>query len=140
MYVCMVVNVLTDTRPEVVRLKDQIVKPTHFDQNSADHFFVNVRNTRPDLCVIDHKERTCLLVELAVPFDTFINDCYQHKFDKYFPLCQRISDMSYQCRIIVLVIAGVHASRAKAIAKYCSVSAMIGSKIIWKQRCKNIFL
>jgi hypothetical protein len=27
--------------------------------------------------------------------------------------------------------------RVKGIAKYCSVSATIGSRIIWKQRCRD---
>ena len=69
------------------------------------------------------------------------------------PLCQRISDLGYHCKIVVLIVgslgsvhkkfisglcmAGLSPRRARAIAKYCSISAAIGSKIIWKLRCKN---
>jgi hypothetical protein len=93
-----------------------------------------------------------MLVEVAVPFDAFVDDCYASKFNRYFPLCQKIADTGYQCRIIVLIVGslgnlhnrfanglrltGICGRRARAIAKYCSVSAMIGSRIIWKQRCK----
>ena len=90
---------------------------------------------------------------MAVPFDPFVNVCYQAKFDKYMPLCLRINELGYQCKIIVLIvgslgcihkkfvsglcIAGLAPRRARAIAKYCSISAAIGSKIMWKQRCKH---
>ena len=135
-------------------LKDQLVKPCYFDHTQALPAFEGVLHTRPDLCVINHSERSCLLIEVAVPFDPFLNDCYQNKFDKYLPLCQRIQDMGYSCKIIVLIVgslgnvhprfvsglslSGLPNVRAKSIARYCSISAMIGSKIIWKQRCKAV--
>ena len=103
------------------------------------------------MCVINHEQRQCLIVEVAVPFDAFVNESYQAKFDKYLPLCHRISDLGFQCKIIVLIVgstgsvhkkfisglvlAGLSIKCSRAIAKYCSVSAAIGSHIIWKQRC-----
>lgn len=130
---------------------DSIIRPMHFQQ-SSEAAFVDITHTRPDICIIKHEAKLCLLVEVAVPFDQFLGDAYSHKFFKYLPLCQKISDMGYQCKVIVLVIGslglihkrfvsglqiiGLPKNRAKAIARYCSVSAMIGSLIIWKQRCR----
>ena len=43
-------------------------------------------------------------VELSVPFDRFINLCYQHKFNKYVELCNKCNELGYHTRIIVLII------------------------------------
>ena len=139
---------------ETTILKDQPIRPTHFDDTEIESVFEGIHSNRPDLSVINHRERSCSIIEIAVPYDPFINDCYQLKFDKYLPLSQKISDLGYSCKIIVLIVgslgsvhsrfasglklAGFCNARAKAIARYCSVSAMIGSRIIWKQRCKAV--
>ena len=133
-------------------IADKILTPALFT-SSADNAFSNITHTRPDLCVIDHANNKCLLIEVSVPFDAFVEDCYTNKFNKYLPLCQKIGELGFQCKTLVLVVgslgsvhsrfssglkmAGIPAHRAKAIARYCSISAMIGSRIIWKQRCKN---
>jgi hypothetical protein len=143
--------------PHAMILEDQIVKKSFFEGDSRPALaFTEVEHSRPDLCVIDHEAKTCLIVEVSVPFDVFVNDCYQSKFNRYLPLCQSITEKGYQCKIIALIVGslgsvhcrfvsglkliGFPAGTAKRIAKYCSVSAMIGSKIIWKQRCKSLSL
>ena len=136
-------------------LADQLVQLSYFENNSQPTQVPTVfEHTRPDLCVVDHATRTCLIVEVPVPFDVFVNDCYQSRFNRYLPLCQAITEKGYDCKMIVLIVGslgsvhcrfvsglrliGISTSRAKHIAKYCSVSAMTGSKIIWKQRCRSM--
>ncbi len=62
-----------------------------------------------------------------------------------------IENLGYKCQFIVLVfgslghvhrlavrglwIGGLSKTRAKQLAKYCSISATIGSMFIWKRRC-----
>ena len=82
-----------------------------------------------------------------MPFDVFVNGCYQSRFSRYLPLCQTTTDNGYDCAVIVLFVGsqgsvhcrlvlsgvrlmGIPRSRAKCIAKYCSVSAVTGSWII----------
>ena len=36
-----------------------------------------------------------------------------------------------------LMLISIPTAKAKRIAKYCSVSVIIGSRIIWKQRCRS---
>ena len=148
------VSGLHSNDPAVTVLEDKLVKPAHFTQAPDTSAFDGVRSNRPDICVIDHANKTCHIIELAVPFDSFVGESYQMKFDKYLPLCQRISDLGYTCKVIALIVgslgcvhtrfvsglrmAGLSAARARAIARYCAVSAMIGSRIIWKQRVKAI--
>ena len=131
---------------------DRIITPEMLGESNTT--FVELEHTRPDICVINHEDNSSLIIEVAIPFDAFINECYQHKFNQYLPLCQRMNDFGYSCRVIVLIIgslgsvhkrfhgglklAGISSVRSKAIARYCSVSAMIGSHIIWKQRCRSM--
>ena len=35
---------------------------------------------KPDLCVIDRKNSKAFIIAISNPFDTFIDDCYNHKF------------------------------------------------------------
>ena len=118
----------------------------YFENNSQPtHAPTVFEHTRPDLCVIDYATTKCSIVEVSVPFDVFVNDCYQSQFNRYLPLCQAITEKSYDTKFTVLIVGplgsvrliGIPTSRAKRIAKYCSVSAMIGSRIIWNQRCKS---
>ena len=95
-------------------------------------------------------------VELSVPFDRFIDLCYQHKFNKYLELCNKCNELGYHTRIIILIIGplglvhnkfvnglkviGLTTSKAKAIAKYVSASAQIGSYLCWSCRMRKWML
>ena len=77
-------------------LEDQIVQLSYFENNNQPTQTPTVfEHTLPDLCVIDHVTRKCLIVEVSVPFDVFVNDCYQSKFNRYLPLCQAITEKDY---------------------------------------------
>ena len=133
-------------------IENKVIKPTHFGADAEN--FTAAPHTKPDLCVIDNRTRKCSIIEVSVPFDAFVSDCYQHKFDKYQPLNQCIQETGYQCKTVVLVVGalgsvhtrfvsglkllGLTPYRAKSVARYASVSAMIGSRMIWKQRCKQV--
>lgn len=131
---------------------DSTVKPEMF--NSDERAFPGIQHNKPDICVIDHDRKICFLIEIAVPFDPFVNESYQAKFDTYLPLCQRIGDLAYECKIVVLIVGslgsvhnrfvsgllllGLTKRCATSTARYCSVSSMIGSRMIWRQRCHAI--
>ena len=133
-------------------LDNKIIKPTHFGAESD--AFTATTHTKPDLCLINNTKNTCTIIEVSVPFDAFASECYKHKFHKYQPLNQSIQELGFQCKTIVLVVGslgsvhnrfvsglkmtGIPNCRAKSIARFASVSAMIGSHIIWKQRCRHV--
>ena len=151
-----VVNViaktLTDESARFSVTVDSPVKPAMFLSPEPD--FTGIRHNRPDICMISHEHMKCYLIEVAIPFDPFINDSYQSKFERYLPLCQRINDLGYECKIAVCIIGsvgnvhnkfisglrlvGLTAARARALAKYCSISVVVGSRIIWRQRCSHV--
>ena len=111
-------------------------------------------HTRPDICIIDKELQHVIITEISVPFDAHLDKCYNEKFLKYFPLTRELDEIGFRLTIVVLIIGslgnvhsrfvsglkkiGLKQSSAKYLAKYCSISAIIGSHKIWKQRCKEI--
>ncbi len=73
----------------------------------------------------------------------------EHRRPATFHLQSSVENLGYKCQLIVLVfgslghvhrlaihglcIGGLSKTRAKQLAKYCSISATIGSMFIWKR-------
>merc|ERR1712240_480871 len=110
------------------------------------------KHTRPDIVLIDDENKSVIISEISIPFDAFMGDCFQTKFDKYFPLCNEINELGYYTEIVVLVLGSlghvhnkfasgliknnISKSEAKFLTRYCSVSAIMGSYFSWKQICR----
>ena len=43
-------------------------------------YFNTVQARKPDIFLIDHALKKCFIVEISVPFDAFVEDCYEGKF------------------------------------------------------------
>ena len=151
-----IVNLIYDkvvgkNESDTVVFKDTFITPDKFGSQLPNF---QHPHTRPDIVCIDKKSRTATIIEVAVPFDAHIEKTYEHKFDKYYPLSLEINQLDYSTRIIILIIGSlgnVHKrfisglkllnlsnKDAKFMARYCSVSAIIGSQMIWKLRCKQL--
>ena len=151
-----IVNIIYDKlkgmkKENTIVLKDSLVTPERFLHEDMSSF-ENLCN-RPDLCMIDHTNKKAFLIEISVPFDAFINQNYNTKFDKYFPLTLEINKLGYHCQVIVLsvgslgtvhkksvsglTIVGLNKFECRFLAKYISISAGIGSHRIWKMKCKD---
>jgi hypothetical protein len=117
---------------------------------SITEFDMTITHNIPDIFMIDHANKVVFIVEVSHPFDAFIETCYQSKFNKYMPLNLVIQGLSYRCQTIVLIIGslgivhrhfvpglvklGLKKTVAKAIAKFLSISCMIGSRRVWRRR------
>ena len=115
-----------------------------------------VNHRRPDQFLVNKAKKKAFIVEFSAPFDRFIDLCYEHKFNKYIELCNKCNELGYHTRIIVLIIGslglvhnkfvnglkviGLTTSKAKAIAKYVSASAQIGSYLCWSSRMRKWML
>ena len=103
------------------------------------------------LLILDDQLKRAYIVEVSSPYDAFVDQCYNTKFMYYSPLCELINlDTTYSCKIVIIIIGstgcvhknvvpglkilGFDTRRSKAIAKYLSISAAIGSKIVWQMR------
>ena len=118
--------------------------PTH------DNILHEIPNT-PDIVFINEIHKSVIIFEVACCFDLYMDTCFTTKLLKYQPLVEFIRDLGYTCQFIVLVfgslghvhrlvlrglqLGGLQKPAAKRLAKYCSVSAVIGSLSIWKRRC-----
>lgn len=134
---------------------DRVVKPEMLVSQNATQdspSVVRVRHRRPDLLLVNKKSKKAFIVELSIPFDRFLQSCYEHKFAKYQELCNSCNDLGYHTRTIILIIGslgfvherfvnglkviGFKSSVAKGIARYASVSAQIGSYLCWVSRMR----
>ena len=128
---------------------DKIIKPTMF---GSDVELFDFTHTRPDIVTIDNSSRSVIITEVAIPYDCFINQCFTTKYEKYTPLANAIASLGYNVQTVVLLIGSmgsvhnrfisglrknkIEKYEAKYLAKYCSISSMIGSFRIWKKRCQ----
>ena len=106
--------------------------------------FSNLNATRPDNTIIDENNRNVFILEVRCCFDSCLQEVYLTKLVKYHPLVQQISGLGYKCQYLVLIfgslghvrrlviralrIVGFSKARAKQLAKYCSISSIIGSR------------
>ena len=133
--------------------KKKVLTTSQFIYDEGTRFSTNA--IKPDIVTIDYENREVKIIEISTPYDSFIDIKYQSKFDKYFPLTLEISQFDFTAEVIVLVIGScglVHRNfvsglakcnvpkyEAKFLAKFCSISSIIGSYRIWKRRCKLLF-
>lgn len=110
-----------------------------------------VHANTPDVIVIDEDHREAFLLEVGCAFDSSLEEAFLTKQLKYQPLVQAIIQLGYKCQLIVFIfgslgyvhrlvvrglrIIGLTKCKAKQLAKYCSISSIIGSRCIWRRRC-----
>ena len=98
----------------VTVIKDGILTPSNFQ--NTNHGSFGTTHRRPDITIIDRETGIVQLVEIAVPFDIHIQDTYQAKFNKYYPLCMEINELGFSTKIIVLVIGSLRHVHSKFIS------------------------
>ena len=148
-------NEIMKQHPHVTVFSDQPITGDLLDSRTNFQF---IHHRKPDLLICDRLTMKSFIVEVSCPFDAFVNTCYTTKFNIYQPLNELINvSTPYSCKTIVIIIGslgtihkrvtsglkmlGIPNRRciSKAIAKYISISAAIGSNIIWKKRARFVF-
>lgn len=131
--------------------KHSTVKPSMFSLCRDDPVFSDISANTPDVVVVDEDNREVLILEVGCTFDHSLEEAFTTKMLKYQLLEQTISQLGYNCKLLVFIfgslghvhklvvrglqMAGLPKGRAKQLARYCSVSAIIGSRAIWRRRC-----
>ncbi len=122
--------------PLVRVYKHSSVKPSMFQYlNNTSEMFSDLSANTPDVGT----------------FDSSMEEAFMTKVIKYQPLLNIISEIGYRGRLLVFIFGslghthrlvvrglqqlGMPKKRAKHLAKYCSLSAVIGSRHIWRRRC-----
>ena len=146
--VSLILGEVLKRHPHMMIYSDQIITGDMLEANCD---LTILQHRKPDLLVCDRVAKRAFIVEVACPFDAFLDNCYNTKFDKYCPLNEMITlDTPYECKTIAIIIGslgsvhrrvvpgmklmGFSNRHGKAIAKYISISATIGSNKIWKKR------
>ena len=128
------------------------VSPNMFTlyNNHVDTFQTVTANT-PDVVVVDEVSREVTILEVGCAFDYSLEETFLAKTLKYQPLKNEIERLGYSCKLLVFIfgslshvhrlvmrglqMAEIPKPKAKALAKFCSISAIIGSRHIWRRRC-----
>ena len=141
---------LKKIRTDVYTHVNKLITGTMVRSNNHD-VYTSIEHRKPDILILDDRNKKAFIVEISTPFDAFLDQCYHTKFEYYQPLSELITvDTNYTCKIIVIIIGstgcvhnkvvpglkmlGISSRKSKAIAKYLSISAAIGSKLVWQQR------
>ena len=127
------------------------VNASMFDLCNNPHHFTQLSANTPDVVVVDEESREVSVLEIACTFDTSLEEAFMTKVLKYQPLINTISELGYRCRLLVFIfgslghahklvvrglrLLGMPKKEAKRLTKYCSISAIIGSRHIWRRRC-----
>jgi hypothetical protein len=130
----------------------QINRYRHLNDNSLVGVLRDSPNT-PDIVVVDNLLKTIVFLEVGCCFDLYMDLCFSEKKLKqaYQPLIHALTVGGYSTNLVGLIycslghvhrhcvrgmqIAGLNKKISKQIAKYCSVSAIIGSLHVWRRRC-----
>ena len=145
-------GVMSTFRPAAPKLyKHSTVKPHMFSLCSDSEVFSIISANTPDAIIISEIHREVLILEVGCTFDYSLEEAFSTKILKYQQLEQAITQLGYKCKLLVFIfgslghvhklvvrglqMAGLSKRRAKQLAKYCSVSAIIGSRSIWRRRC-----
>lgn len=132
--------------------KHFIVKPSMFNLcNDDSDVFLNIPANTPDVVVVNEHRREVFVLEVGCTFDHSLEEAFLTKIMKYQQLVQTISQLGYRCQLLVFIfgslghvhklvvrglqMAGLPKRRAKQLARYCSISTIIGSRSIWRRRC-----
>ncbi|CAL8358231.1 unnamed protein product [Arctogadus glacialis] len=99
-------------------------------------------------CCLKYVVCLCVCVCVCV---CVLEEAFLAKVTKYQLLRNEIAQLGYTCKLLVFIfgslghvhrlvirglqMAGIPKPKAKALAKFCSISVLIGSRHIWRRRC-----
>ena len=91
----------------------------------------------------------CVFLEVGCTFVYSLEEAFLTNVLKYQQLKQTISQLGYKCKLLIFIfgsLGNVHKLCCEGpsdgrplpkeeLARYCSVSAIIGSRSVWRRRC-----
>ena len=95
-------------------------------------YFHTIKARKPDLFLIDYAQKKCFIVEVSVPFDACIDDCYEGKFQKYVPLFELLALSGYDAKVVVLIVGSlghVHHNRFTSGLKMLGISSSVAKSL-----------
>ena len=109
-------------------------------------------NLKPDILI--KEENRIIILDIACPYNLYLTELYELKLHKYRDLQRYITEKFLPCKVDAIVIGslgtvhtntlkvlmgiGMSKAKAKGLLKWSSTSCIIGSRQIWKIRCKLV--
>ena len=132
-----------------------------YSEKNVETVFPKLRNNllalkhrRPDIIIVNKETKDCIVVEITVCFDIYLDKAHETKRNRYNPLMECLSRNGYCTRLFALCFGSLGSIRNdvwnflksfsndklanKQVLKYCSISNIIGSNYIWRSRVKKI--
>ena len=116
---------------------------------------LDIQHRRPDIHLVDEVSKSCILIEISVCYDIYLDYANQAKKERYSPLVDCLKKNGYDTKLITLCFGSLGSVRnnvwndlkgftddkiyLKSIIKSCSISNIIGSNYIWRHRVKKLF-
>ena len=85
--------------PQAV-LESDIIKLLWEFRIQTDH---PLEHNKPDIVVLNKEDRTCLILDVAFPFDTRVNIKEKEKIEKYQDLIKREITLIWKCKTVKVV-------------------------------------
>ena len=139
-----------------LRRRFRIVTDKHADTvfpNFKDRLLENVHR-KPDVILLDDINKSCFVVEITVCFDMYLDTAFEAKMDRYRLLIDCLESNGYSSELIVLCFGSLGCVKkdvwsklkrfttdkdlVKKTLKSCSISTIIGSNYIWRNRVKKV--
>ena len=126
---------------------------TLFKEDFENH--ENVEELKLKLDIVAKSGHLINIIDIACPYDLYVESIYTKKIEKYECLKQLLSEKGYYCVIDAIVIGSLGAvhnkalsillnmnmnkKKSKGLMKWCSTSNIIHAKKIWDIRCRLTF-
>ncbi len=144
-------DIVSILRSSILLCKHSAVKPSMFSLCSNDSVFSNITANTPHVVVVNDNHKEVFILEVSCAFDDSLDEAFLTKVLKYQQLKQTSLQLGYKCKLLIFIfgslghvhrlvvrglqMAGLSKRRAKQLARYCSVSAVIGGRSVWRRRC-----
>ena len=103
---------------------------------------ITITNLKPHIYAVDELSRECLIIEVTVYFDLYLDIAYEEKIrysTKLFVMCFDSLGSVRKDNWKVLLKFTADKTYIKNVLKWCSTSNIIGSNYVWRHRVKKLF-
>ena len=97
----------TFTSPTTALHKNSTVKPSMFRLCNDDSVFSEISANTPDVVIINEVNREVFILEVGCTFDHSLEEAFTTKMLKYRLLEQAISQMGYNCTLLVYIFGSL---------------------------------
>ena len=108
---------------------------------------------KPDIVI--KKGNNILIIDVACPYDLYIENTYKHKISYYQCLKKIFTEAGFEANVEAIIIIGslgtvhnkalnvltnqnMNKRKAKGLLKWCSTSNIISAKQLWNIRCRLV--